>query len=314
MGNKEQYRKICEQNKNVPVFAQAWWLDVVCPQWDVAIAKKGDHVSGVWPYPIEKKMGVTLLRTPMLTPYLGPVVFFPPDIKESKADSFEHDTIAELIDQIPDRKVWHLAIQPGIKQAGLFKKHHLHPQVQQTFLLELHETEETLLANMKEATRRNIRAAESEITICEAPDCLKDLYDFQKNTLNKKGKAPAYTLAHLQKIMDACNAHNASALWAARDAAGKLQAMVWQVWDEKCSYYFLGGQNPEAHSYRAVSLLLWHTIKEAKKRGNTVFDLEGSMDEGVERFFRNFGGDRSLYIVLQKNKSLVWKLKQMVRG
>jgi len=36
------------------------------------------------------------------------------------------------------------------------------------------------------------------------------------------------------------------------------------------------------------------------------------MDEGVERFFRNFGGERALYIVLRKNDSLLWKLKKRI--
>jgi lipid II:glycine glycyltransferase (peptidoglycan interpeptide bridge formation enzyme) len=59
--------------------------------------------------------------------------------------------------------------------------------------------------------------------------------------------------------------------------------------------------------------LLWHCIKEAKARGNACFDMEGSMDQGVERFFRGFGGQRELYLTLQKNDSLIWKLKSLVR-
>ena len=77
MTNKELYIKICQQTKGVPVFEKPWWLDAVCAQWDVVIAKKGAQLTGAWPYPVEKKLGVTLLRTPMLTPYLGPLVFFP---------------------------------------------------------------------------------------------------------------------------------------------------------------------------------------------------------------------------------------------
>jgi lipid II:glycine glycyltransferase (peptidoglycan interpeptide bridge formation enzyme) len=312
MSNKELYKKFCGESADVPVFQQPWWLDITCAQWDVALYKKGDNIAGAWPYPVEKKIGVTLLRTPMLTPYLGPQVFYPRDLKESNLDSFQHEAVADLIAQLPAAPVWHLAIQPGIKQAGIFKKYKLHPLVQQTFLLELNEDEETLLANMKDATRRNIRIAESEVTICNSPGCIKDLYQFQKETLSKKGKPMPYSLKYMQKLMDACLANNAGALWAAKDAKGTIQAMVWQVWDNNCSYYFMGGQNPETNSYRAMSLLLWHTIREAKKRGNKTFDLEGSMDEGVERFFRNFGGDRALYIVLQKNRSFIWKLKQMI--
>lgn len=311
--NKTLYRKICQEKKGVPLFMQPWWLDAVCNEWDAAIAKKGEHITGIWAYPVEKKMGVALLRTPILTPYLGPHVFFPDDIKDSNKDSFEHETVAELMKQLPTAKVWHLAIKPGIKQVGLFKKYNLRPQVQQTFLLELTDDEATLLSNMKEATRRNVRLAEKEVTVSESAEYLKDLYKFQKNTLSKKGKPLPYSLDDLRHVMNACQKHNAATLWVARSEK-KIQAIVWQVWDENCSYYLMGGQNPETNSYKAMTLLLWHTIKEAKKHGHTTFDLEGSMDEGVERFFRNFGGNRALYVVLHKNDSLLWKLKKMILG
>ncbi len=312
MTNKELYIKICTEHNTIPVFEKPWWLDVACPQWDVAIAKKGEQITGAWPYPVESKLGVSMIRTPMLTPYLGPQVFFPESLKESRADSFEYETVAELMTQLPPAKVWHLALQPGMKQAGLFKKHKLDPKVQQTFLLELTGDEGALLKNMKEATRRNIRMAEGEVTVTNSLAHLKDLYEFQKNTLAKKGKTIPFSLKHMQQIMDACQANDAAALWVAKDHGGQVQAIVWQVWDEQRSYYFMGGQNPDTNSYRAMSLLLWHTMKEAKARGCAVFDLEGSMDEGVERFFRNFGGERALYIILTKNKSIRWKLKQAI--
>lgn len=310
--NKELYRKICSTNKEVCLYARPWWMDAVCAQWDVAIARKGGHISGTWAYPIEKKLGVTLLRTPMMTPYMSPQVFPPHDMKESNIDSFEYDTIASLIEQLPPAKVWHVSMQPGIKQAGLFKKHKLTSQVQQTFLLELNEDEETLLTNMKDAVRRNIRIAESEVTVTNDPGCLEELYRFQKATLSKKGKSFRFSYKQLQQIMDACLAHNAGALWVAKSADKTIQAIVWNVWDDNCSYYFMGGQNPDTNSYRAMSLLLWQTMKDAKARGNKIYDLEGSMDEGVERFFRNFGGDREIYMVLMKNRSLIWKLKQAI--
>jgi lipid II:glycine glycyltransferase (peptidoglycan interpeptide bridge formation enzyme) len=256
-------------------------------------------------------MGVTLLRNPVLTPYLGPHVFYPDDVKESNLDSFEHETIAELMKQLPDTKVWHLAIAPNIKQVGLFKQYKLESQVQQTFLVELGDSEETLLANMKETARRNARQAEKEVTISDSDENLEALYEFQKHTLTKKGRQLPYMLNDLRRIMDACRANKAAALWTAKEG-DKIQAIVWQVWDDDRSYYFMGGQNPKANGYKAMTLLLWHCIREAKKRGNKTFDLEGSMDEGVERFFRNFGGKRALYVVLHKNDSLLWRLKKMV--
>lgn len=311
MSNKELYKHICSQKKDVPLFLQHWWLDAVCNDWDAAIVKKGVQVTGIWPYPIEKKWGVTLLRNPKLTPYLGPHIFYPNDIKESNLDGFEYDTLAELIAQMPDAKVWQMALQPGLKQAGIFKNSGAQLQVQQTFLIDLLQDEQALFANMKENLRRNIRAAEKEITITNAPEYLPDLYHFQKNTLEGKGKKQFYSLPDLQKAIGACLTNNAAALWVAKKE-DKVQAIVWQAWDEKNSYYLMGGQNPAADSYRAMSALLFHAIKEAKKRGNLTFDMEGSMDVGVERFFRGFAGKRELYIILKKNNSFFWKLKELL--
>lgn len=311
MDNKRLYSTICQLKKNIPLFLQPWWLDAVCKEWDVAITKNGDEVSGVWPYPIEKKINVSILRNPILTPYLGPHIFYPEDIKDSKLDSFEYETISGLIKMLPDAKVWHLALQPGMKQVGLFKTQGLKSAVQQTFLIDLKNDEEALLTNMKDTLRRNIKQAEKEVTITNSPDQLKQLFHFHKHTLTQKGRQLPYTLKDLQQVMDACLAHESAALWVAK-AGNDIQAMVWQVWDAHCSYYLMGAQNHDTGNYKAMSALLWHTIKEAKKRGNATFDLEGSMDEGVERFFRNFGGQRTLYLVLQKNDSMLWKIKNMV--
>jgi len=312
MTDKDIYKKICSEGLcYVPVFMQPWWLDAVCAGWDVVLARKGDTVTGAWAYPLEQKLRVTLLRNPVMTPYLGPQVFYPKDIKERNQDSFEHETVAELMKQLPDAKVWHLAIQPGMKQAGIFKSHDLLPQVQQTFLIALQADEQALLGNMKESTRRNIRSGEQSLEISNEPALLGELYRFNKATLARKGKQAAYTLKGLQQIMDACIDKDSAALWVAKKN-GVLQGIVWHVWDEQCSYYLTGAQNPDADSSNAMAMLLWHAIKAAKKKGHSRFDMEGSMDQGVERFFRSFGGERALYMVLIKNDSLLWKLKQLV--
>jgi lipid II:glycine glycyltransferase (peptidoglycan interpeptide bridge formation enzyme) len=75
----------------------------------------------------------------------------------------------------------------------------------------------------------------------------------------------------------------------------------------------MGAQKQGNDNYRAMPALLWHCIKEAKKRGNKIFDLEGSMDPGVEKFFRSFGANRELYLELKKNDSLIWKLKELIQ-
>ena len=311
MSNKTTYRTICEQHPEILVFAQAWWLDVVCAEWDAAIAMKGEHVKGVWAYPVEQKLGIGLIRSPKLTPYLGPQVFYPPDMKESNKDSYEHETIAELIKQLPAVPVWNLAIQPGIKQAGLFRNYGLTIQTQQTFIIDLRSDEDTLFATFKDTTRRNIRQAEKECTLTNEPDKIPLLFEFHKQTLTTKNKGIVHNVNDLQQLIKSSVDNNCGEVWVARQGE-RIEGIAWYVWDRNSCYSIMTAMNPAAESSKAMSLMHWNAIKEAKRKGQKFFDLEGSMDEGVERFFRSFGGIRELYLVLLKNKSLLWRIKQML--
>lgn len=311
MSNKEQYKSICEANPQIPVFLQYWWMDAVCADWDVAIVMNGDKVAGIWPYNKEQKIGVSIRRNPALTPYLGPYIFFPHDLKESKYESFEHETTGKLLDAMPAVKVWHVALLPGQKQVGLYNATGFDAVPRQTFIMPLQEEEEVIFARLHEDYRRNLRKAEAEITIEHEPDMLPKLWEYQKATLNRKDVNMHFTMHQIQALFEACMQRNCTRLWVARKD-GVVQAILWHMWDGVRAYYLVGSKNPDTKDNRAMTALIWNAIRESKKMGKISFDFEGSMDQGVEKFFRNFGGQRELYLTLQKNDSLIWKLKSLI--
>lgn len=311
--SKTIYRQLCAEGKvYVPIFQQAWWMDAVAENWEVALARKGEHITGAWPYTVEKRLGISFLRNPKLTPYAGPVVFFPADLKESNRDGFEHEAIGQLLEQLPKAKEWTLSLQPGIHQAGLIKNNGLESTVRQTFLLDLSADTAIIFKGFKESLRRNLTTAAEEYIVTNEPPALKDLYAFHAKTLEGKGVQQGFSFQQASDLMEACLMHNSAALWAARKD-GQVHAAVWQVWDARCSYYLMGSTNPGASGFKALSLLLWQAIRHAQGLGLKQFDFEGSMDAGVERFFRTFGGRRALYLVLKKETSFRWKMVQAVR-
>lgn len=311
MTEKELFTTICRKAPAVvPLFVQCWWLDAVCDDpddWDVVVTMKGDQVTGIWPYVRTERVGISMMRNPRLTPYMGPYVFYPSDIKGAKRDSYEFDVSEQLLDSLPDADVWRLSLPPAYKHAGLFRRFGLKLDVQQTFLLSLEEDEDVIFSGFKEPLRRNIRAAEKDIRIVEDPTQLHDLFNFQKATLEEKRVLQSYTEEHMQSLMNACIEHNSGTLYLAYEG-GQLQAAIWNVWDAHRSYYLMGGKNPDSDNYRAMSALIWHCIREAKRRGNRIFDFEGSMDAGVERFFRSFGARRELYLILRRDGHWLWRL------
>lgn len=314
MVNKEVYREICAGRKDIPLFAQPWWLDVVAPDWDAVIGKMGDQVIGIWPFTIHNKANIRFLRSPLLTPYLGPVVLFPPDLAPRKQPAFELDVLEALSAQIPHAQVWNLALAPTFQSAGVFKRLGLDVHVQQTFLLDLDCPVEELLANTRDNVRRSLKSAAADIKVENRPDAAKELFSFYAHTLGRKNRENHISFDLLQRAMTEAQAQNATALWAATDSSGQALAFVWTVWDNNNCYYLMGAQHPTIRNPHAMTALLWHAITDAKSRGLKLFDFEGSMDPGVERFFLGFGGRRALYMVLKKTDSMIWKLKEQFLG
>ena len=260
-----------------------------------------------------RKAGVTIIRNPQLTPYLGPHIFFPPDLKESKRDNFEHETITILIRQLPPAKVWATALQPGLKQAGLLKHEGFDLNIRQTFLMDLAGQDEAALFNrLHEDFRRNLRKTSVTITITDEPEALRDLYTYQEATLQRKGLKMQCTFPYMQRLFAACAAMGQTALWVAR-SEDKTQAILWHMWDAQRAYYLVGSKNPEVKNNSAMTALIWHAITHSKKLGKITFDFEGSMAPGIEAFFRHFGARRELYFSLLRNESLRWKMVKLLR-
>lgn len=296
-----------------PIFFQPWWLDATGKSWQMLSVQNGDAVAGLWPVVMEKRYGISFQQNPPLCPYFGPQVFFPPNLKESNRDSFEYQTISALLEQLPPAQVVSLALTPGLKQVGLFKQAGFGMRVRQTFLMDLENaTEADLFDRMHEKSRRNIRKTAKEMEIVDAPEEIENAYHFQKATLLRKGLKMHFPFPYLKNLFDASYSRGQSALWAARKD-GITQALLWHVWDDQHSYYIGGAKNPTVKDTRAVTALLWQAMNHSRLLGKETFDFEGSMDPGVESFFRSFGGRKELYLVLEKNQSLLWRMKGLLR-
>src|SRR5690606_18342558 len=156
-----------------------------------------------WPYVRTEKLTISFLRNPALTSYLGPHVFFPPDLKGPNRDSFDHDVVADLLAQIPHADVWGIQPSPGCVQAALFRAYGLNLGVHQTFIIPLGEGEKQVFSNFKDSLRRNLRAAEGEYTVSYDSKALPLLYEWGGKTLFRKRLKQYYSLAQMQPLLDA---------------------------------------------------------------------------------------------------------------
>src|SRR5437879_3359762 len=83
------------------IFQQPWWLDAVAPgTWSAVEIRRGGVLKARLPYVIDRRMGLTLLRQPLLTQSLGPWIS-PLEGKNVTQLAHQKELYTELIEQLP---------------------------------------------------------------------------------------------------------------------------------------------------------------------------------------------------------------------
>ncbi len=77
----------------------------------------------------------------------------------------------------------------------------------------------------------------------------------------------------------------------AHEKNGDISCGIGIFFDDTRAHFLISGQDREKASSGAVNLALYESIIYAASKGVSEFDFEGSFLGGVDRFFREFGGN-----------------------
>ncbi|MBN2096799.1 peptidoglycan bridge formation glycyltransferase FemA/FemB family protein [Candidatus Peregrinibacteria bacterium] len=179
------------------------------------------------------------------------------------------------------------------KDYGLKNSQH-DTQPQTSLILDLEQSEEELLKQMKPKGRYNIKVAEKhEVTVKSSLDT--DTFYHLLSSTGFRDKFGIHPKSYYRKMLQSMpeNAHLLLAKCNGEVIAGGLFVYL----DEWGIYYY----GASAETYRntmAPYLIQWEAIKEAKKRGCKHYDFLGIAPEGAEghawsgvtEFKKKFGG------------------------
>lgn len=310
MSKSIRYSNIA-QSHYLPLFFQPWWLQTTCFDWDYSLIEEDGEVIAVWPYQIEKKLHLKLIRNPLLTPYLGPYFFETKKIDAEQKKKY----IEQLYQQIPAASFFQFEALPNTKNLAFFVEKGFKISPHQTHYIYLEQNEDQLFSQIQNRRRSYIRKAMQQLTIekCEQPDW--ELFqNWHQHAFQQKGIKYPFNTQLFNQIFKAADEHQSSLFLTAKDEEGKVIAMLWTPFDQKTTYHLLSAFDPARPFNGAVDALVWTAILAAKERGNTVYDFEGSMDKGIAAFFKKLGGQVLPYDSFQKNNSIIWKIKRQFLG
>ena len=191
--------------------------------------------------------------------------------------------------------------QKKIKGAHLT---HLGFQPENSLFLNLEQSEEKILQQMKPKGRYNIRLAEKKGVKIRTADPRepakfeKDLTTFHKilHETTMRDKFYGHKKAFYRNMIETLYPDNAKLYLA--EYEGKIIAGIIATFFEDEAIYYYGASSNTYRNVMAPYLLQWHAIKEAKSRGCRYYDFLGIAPEkaknhpwqGVTEFKKKFGG------------------------
>lgn len=171
-----------------------------------------------------------------------------------------------------------------------------------TIRISLSKSEASILSEMKKDARRSIKTArrQCDTTVFSVDDkhSTRNFYRFWKThgrgyvPKEEEFRALLRAFGHHSFVVTAFSEHN-------RLLSGAVILIA-----DLCSYYYFAATSELGRSRFAGYLVVWEAIRESKRRGCSVFDLEGVYDprfpqlkrwRGFSAFKKKFGGRELTY-------------------
>lgn len=191
-----------------------------------------------------------------------------------------------------------------------FRLRALHSHPESSWKLDITPTEEQLLAGMRKSTRYLLRQAEkdSDLEIYQSFDPKDvELFNEMHREVVKHQKFVPFSLEYFQKEFASFLPDKEIALFIAK-YQGKTIAASYGIFWSGMAFYHHAALLPEYKKVPASYLLQWTAIREAKRRGCTIYDFWGYSDpvkypkhpySGPTLFKMGFGGYCDEYVKTQ---------------
>jgi hypothetical protein len=281
---------------HVPLFSQAWWLDAVCPpqSWDVLLFEENGRIEAALPYQLSRKWGIRFVINPTLTQGTG--IWYRRHEGESEQDRLgrEKKAAAHIVAELDRLKLAFFMqhFSPEITNWLPFYWSGFTQTTRYTYRIPDISNPQACFEAMNYAKQKQIRKAE-ELRVTTSITA-GAFYRHHAQTLRAKGKKIFYPQALLERIYAAASARNQLLVIGLEDADGSQHTALFIVFDRHSAYNLISSIAPEHAASGASSRVVFEAIKHLSTTCK-AFDFEGSMDEGIENSFRQFGALQTPY-------------------
>jgi len=307
MNNREKYAIFCKDNLAIPIFSKDWFLDAVCgiDSWDVTLVEKQNKVIASMPFYKKRKSLFRIITMPKHTQTMGTFLTYPKGQKYENRLSYEKKVMQELIDQLPRVDYFNQTFHYSITNWLPFYWRGYKQTTNYTYIIEGLSNLDKVFSKFSNGKRKDI-ARSKDIVEVRFDLSAKAFYEHHEMILKKQNAKISYSFEHFNRLYNALYQHSSGRTIYAVDKQGDIHAGILVVWDYYSGYNLITTFDPTFRSSGAGTLLIQEAIRWVATKSNR-FDFEGSMIEGVEKSYRQFGAKQIPYFDITKIDSKILK-------
>lgn len=285
--DKLKWDNCISNSHNHLVYAESWYLDIVCSkQWDALIM--GDY-DAVMPLPLKRKYGVTYVQQPLWTQQLG--VFSSTELKDEVLNKF--------IDAIPEKL---MMISINLNERNVLQYREI---IQKTnYVLSLNREYDQLIQGYSANTRYMLRRyITSEIAVLESTDVDAFIAFVRANRPVPIDDKHYITLSEIARyILD----KGKGKIILVRKQGRTIAAALFLISKNRIIYR-AGISSSLGKEHKAMFFLLDHVIHQYAN-SDYIFDFEGSEIKGIAHFFKGFGSTNRPYFYFRRYNNILFRL------
>lgn len=268
--------------------------------WIIVIEKDGKIVAGTLFIRHKIRGKYTWLYAPR-----GPLLN-----KEINADSQLNILLKAMSPIAQEQNAIFLRIDPyyhhGKSPINGFKFTKYGFQPQHTIILDISESEEDILKQMKPKGRYNIRLAEKKGVKIIKSNNINAFFELLEET-TERDAFHGHGVNYYNEMLQTLGEEHAALYLAEYD--GEIIAGTMMTYFNDTATYYYGASGNKHRNVMAPYLLHWQAIKDAKNAGYSKYDLFGIAPEnienhpwkGVTEFKKKFGGKEYEYFPAQEH-------------
>lgn len=314
---KDKYSDYCQSIEELAFYYQDWWLDAVCypDEWSVSFAtNKSENIIAALPYMDQKKFGFRLLRQPLLTPYLGPIIKYPDNsFKTASKLSYEKKLSESLYHELGKFDYFNQHFYHRVKNVQPWYWNDFETSVRYNFHLKLDDIYDDIKAKYESKTRSHIKQATNKLNLINIDDRLKDFFELTKASFEYNNNKLPFDYKFLKRVDRALNDHKLRTIHAVVDHEDIVHAACYLVHDNGILYTLQISSDPNLRKNGAVQFLMDQIVRQYHKE-YSYLDFCGTMLENVEPVFRSFGAEQVPYFQVSKHGSKSFKILSLLKS